>query len=68
MIDKIEYLKSTNFKLCDRYQTGGSLIKGTIKDAFIYKKEAEEEIEEPVSLEKIDEQMMTIDDFLGEIK
>ena len=66
--NKINYLKSTDFKVCDRYQTGSNLVKDNIKDAFIYKKEAEEETEEPISLEKIDEQMMTIDDFLGEIK
>ena len=66
--DKITYLKMTDFKLCDRYQTGSSITKEPIKDAFVYKKEAEEETPEPLSLEKIDEQMMTIDDFLGDIK
>ncbi len=65
--DKINYLKSSDFKLCDRYQTGSNIAQGNIKNAFIYVKDISKE-EAPVSLEEIDEQMMTIDDFLGDIK
>ncbi len=65
--DKINYLKSSDFKLCDRYQTGSNIAHGNIKNAFIYVKDISKE-EAPVSLEEIDEQMMTIDDFLGDIK
>ena len=65
--NEIIYLKGTDFRLCDRYQTGNTLTKESINDAFILKSEAEE-VNEPISLDKIDEEMMTIDDFLGDIK
>ena len=65
--NEIEYLKGTDFRVCDRYQTGNSLTKENITDAFVVKSEAED-IEEVVSLDKIDEEMLTIDDFLGDIK
>ena len=45
----------------------GSFEGWTFNPIFLLKKEAEE-IEEEISLEKIDEEMMTIDDFLDDIQ
>ncbi len=66
--NNITYLKSTDISICDRYQTGSSLTKEKIENIFIHKKDVEETKEESVSLEKIDEEMMTIDDFLDDLK
>ena len=64
--DEINYYKITEFRLCDRYQTGGTITKENIEDSFLKYSLDEEEIKE-VSLEKVDEKILTIDDFLGEI-
>lgn len=67
--DEIEYLKITELPICDRYQTGSTISKKTIEDSFVkttITEEKEQEID--VSLDKVDEQIMTIDDFLGDLK
>lgn len=68
--DEIEYLKLTEFPICDRYATGSNIKKMDILEAFEMKKlqtkEKTEDIieKENISLETIDEKIMTIDDFL----
>ncbi len=67
--DEIKYLKITELPICDRYQTGTTISKDDIEKTFI--KADIQENEEPeidVSLDKVDEQIMTIDDFLGDFK
>ena len=69
LTDEINFHKITEFPICDRYQTGAQFTKNKIEQAFIkiditQKQEPEEEI----SLDKVDEQIMTIDDFLGDFK
>ena len=69
LTDEINFHKITEFPICDRYQTGAQFTKAKIEQAFIkiditQKQEPEEEI----SLDKVDEQIMTIDDFLGDFK
>ena len=77
----IETIKITDLPISDRYSTGSTISKKEIEDAFIVneltKKDdsitiettEEEQIEEPkknkVSLEEIDDRLMTIDDFLN---
>ena len=72
--EDINYIKTTELSITDRYSTGNALSKHTILDAFI-KKELEEKItfkeeesfqKNEVSLKEIDERIMTIDDFLEE--
>ena len=77
LTDEMTYYKVTSFPICDRYQTGTQVTKDKIHKAFTKtevtenKKETKEEKkEEPkqeeISLEKVDEQIMTIDDFLDD--
>ena len=70
--DTINYLKITELPICDRYQTGAQISKGNIVEAFIKKDVSSEEVDNEakidVSLDKVDEQIMTIDDFLGDLK
>ena len=72
-------MKITEIPITDRYSTGTSISKHAIYDTFInnklinldkQKNEKEEVIEEieEVSLEQIDERIMTIDDFLDDFK
>ena len=67
--DEISFHKITEFPICDRYQTGTQFTKEKIEKAFIKIDitEKEEEIEE-ISLDKVDEKILTIDDFLDELK
>ena len=76
--EDIEIIKLTELPIADRYSTGTSLSKHQILDVFI-EKELEDpkkekidiiEVEEKtnVSLESIDQRMMTIDDFLDDIE
>ncbi len=67
--DEVKYLKITELPICDRYQTGSTITKGNIEKIFI-KANAQEhkELEIDVSLDKVDEEMMTIDDFLDDFK
>lgn len=68
--EEIEYLKLTEFPICDRYATGSNIKKMDILEAFEMKKlqtkeKTEDKIEkENISLKTIDEKIMTIDDFL----
>ena len=73
--EDIEILKLTELPIADRHSTGTSLSKRNIQDVFIekelenpkeIKKENKEVIKEDISLESIDQRMMTIDDFLGD--
>ena len=72
-------LKSTSLPIMDRYSTGSSITKGTIVDIFesillidsdkVEKNRDEEEIETlDIKLDEIDEQILTIDDFLDDFK
>ena len=75
--EEIEYVKLTELPITDRYSTGTSISKQGIADIFIekelenpnVKENVEKEIKvEEISLEKIDEKIMTIDDFLDSIE
>lgn len=74
-------IKSTNLPIMDRYSTGSSISKGKINDIFVspilldsdsYKDNnvsVEEEVETlDIKLDEIDEQILTIDDFLDDFK
>ena len=64
-------VKSTELPICDRYQTGSSLTKSKIDDVFeIISLEEEPILEEKqiVDLDKIDQRILTIDDFLEDFK
>ena len=67
--DEISFHKITEFPICDRYQTGTLITKEKIESAFfkIDITEKEEEIVD-VSLDKVDEKIITIDDFLDDLK
>ncbi len=79
LTDKITYHKSSEFPICDRYQTGSTITKDKVKKVFVSadlltSKDLENgaentEIDKPkkeISLEKIDKQILTIDDFLDD--
>jgi len=74
-------IKSTSLPIMDRYSTGSSISKGKINDVFVscelldcesYKDNnisVEEEVETlDIKLDEIDEQILTIDDFLDDFK
>ncbi len=78
--EDIEILKITELPIADRYSTGTSLSKHNIIDAFIEKElenpddsnnnqeKNESQInKDDISLENIDERIMTIDDFLQDL-
>ena len=79
-LDEITYHKSSEFPICDRYQTGSNITKDKIKkvftsvdlitskelESFAQEKPKEEKPEENISLDKIDKQILTIDDFLDD--
>lgn len=70
LTDDINYHKITEFPIGDRYQTGTQITKENIEKVFV-KKKIEDDIKEPnkeVSLDKVDEQILTIDDFLDDFK
>lgn len=76
----IEYKKITELPIVDRYSTGTVLSKQGLDDAFLIaevtkesndksveqKEEPEEEIID-ISLDEVDEKILTIDDFLEEL-
>ena len=76
--EDIESIKLTELPITDRHSTGTSLSKKNILDVFVQKelenpkiskkevKEENEIIKDNISLESIDERMMTIDDFLDD--
>ena len=78
--EDIEIIKLSDLPISDRYSTGTQLSKHQIIDVFIEKElenpknkktdkeEVKEVIKENVELDKIDERMMTIDDFLDDFK
>ena len=80
LTDEITYHKSSEFPICDRYQTGSNITKDKIKkvftsvdlitskelESFAQEKPKEEKKEENISLDKIDKQILTIDDFLDD--
>ncbi len=72
LTDEINYYKATEFRLCDRYQTGNQITKEKINLVFIKLEfsNSSEPINEniDISLDKVDEQIMTIDDFLDDLK
>ena len=69
MTDKINYHKVTEFPICDRYQTGMIFTKEKVVLAFMKQNITEpEEEKENLSLDQVDEQIMTIDDFLDDLK
>ncbi len=70
--EDIEYKKVTDIPILDRYSTGNSLSNQAINGMFIgvsiiNPKEIKEEVKE-ISLESIDDKIMTIDDFLKDIE
>ncbi len=68
--NEINYLKVTELPICDRYQTGSSISKTPIFKSFIKKDLEKPEVIEKasVSLDQIDQQMMTISDFIDDFK
>lgn len=75
--DKITYHKTSEFPICDRYQTGSTFTKAKIKKVFpmielITSEDLENasninpKEEKKPSLEQIDKQILTIDDFLDD--
>jgi len=75
--EDIEIMKLTELPITDRYSTGSNLSKHQIFDVFIEKQledpkcekvEIEEAKKQNISLETIDERIMTIDDFLDNIE
>ena len=78
--EDIEIIKLTELPIADRHSTGTSLSKHDIFDIFVEKilenpKEVKKIVEEDkivekekISLESIDQRMMTIDDFLDDIE
>ena len=70
--EDIEYKKVTDIPILDRYSTGNNLSNQVINGMFIETsiinpKEIKEEVKE-ISLESIDDKIMTIDDFLKDIE
>ena len=76
--EDIKIIKLTELPIADRYSTGTNLSKQNIIDVFIEKTlenpnidsniETKEEIKrEDISLESIDNRIMTIDDFLDDL-
>ena len=67
--DEITYHKITEFPIGDRYQTGSLITKGKIEKAFVKTTlEKPKEEKKDISLDKVDEKIMTIDDFLDDFK
>ena len=82
LTDEITYHKSSEFPICDRYQTGSNITKDKIKKVFIetdlikaqdleQASVTQEETkvtkeEKQISLDQIDKQILTIDDFLDD--
>ena len=66
--DEITYHKVTEFPIADRYQTGTLITKENIEKVFLKSNSTEIKEEKNISLDKIDERIMTIDDFLDDIK
>ena len=70
--EDIEYKKTTDISILDRYSTGTSISNNQVFGMFEVKelinpKDIKEEVKE-ISLESIDDKIMTIDDFLKDIE
>ena len=65
--DEVNFIKITDLPICDRFQTGSNITRDVIKSIFIKSSLSKEKELQNVSLEHVDEQMMTIDDFLKDI-
>ena len=73
LTSEVNYHKITEFPICDRYQTGTQFTKEKIERVFSKidineNEEIKEEVKEEISLDKVDEQILTIDDFLDDFK
>ncbi|MEG2322448.1 MAG: DNA topoisomerase IV subunit A [Bacilli bacterium] len=74
--NSIDYIKTTELPIVDRYSTGTVITKKGIDDCFIItnltKKEDIKEIVEDeildISLDEVDEKILTIDDFLDDFE
>ena len=79
LTDEITYHKSSEFPICDRYQTGSTITKDKIKKVFVnvelltskdlenaLDNQASNKEDKQISLEQIDKQILTIDDFLDD--
>ena len=83
LTDEIIYHKSSEFPICDRYQTGSNITKDKIKKVFIEcelitnpkiektmsqdsEPTTKQKEEKQISLDQIDKQILTIDDFLDD--
>ena len=67
----IEFIKVTESPIADRTSTGTSISKVELEDVFVEQNLNKEEIKEEkqqVSLEEIDNRILTIDDFLEDFK
>ena len=73
--DEIEEFKLTNISIMDRYSTGGTITKKKINDAYVIQRllTKKDKIEVNISnkeekvrpsLKQIDEELLTIDDFI----
>ena len=78
-LNEVKTIKNTEININDRYSTGSLVSKTKIKDVFemreLEDESAKEEIEvldenenREVSLKEIDDQMLTIDDFLDDFE
>ncbi|MBO5530382.1 MAG: DNA topoisomerase IV subunit A [Bacilli bacterium] len=77
-IKGITILKNSEITIADRYATGSTISKVRIISMFIVKElenkddikevEVKEEVKKEVSLKEIDEEILTIDDFLDDFK
>ncbi len=70
--EDIEYKKTTDISILDRYSTGTSISNNQVFGMFEVKElinpnDIKEEVKE-ISLESIDDKIMTIDDFLKDIE
>ena len=80
LTNEINYIKTTELPIVDRYSTGTVISKTGIRDCFeqkdlekniVDKKEEENQIEEEIidiSLDEVDEKILTIDDFLDDFE
>ena len=75
--NEMNEIKVTELPIADRYSTGSTISKQAITEVYelakltsnnIIEEEVVEEAKEEISLEKIDEKILTIDDFLDEFK
>ena len=77
-IKGITILKNSEITIADRYSTGSTISKVRVVSTFNVKElenkddikevEVKEEVKKEVSLKEIDEEILTIDDFLDDFK